>query len=147
MVLFETPSGFAILTMNGVCMYRPDAMEVALFFRAWLLMRLITLVVCHGLIFYSLFFRISEQISKMVIEHDMLVPHPFPTTLCHFFQVARLQINLSSDLASLCLVCFILFFQVEGVNMNMTLLSIIGCLPVCKMTLLDVLHTPQKLFS
>ena len=82
----------------------------------------------------------------MVIEHDMLVPHPF-STLCHFFQVARLQINLSSDLASLCLVCFILFFQVEGVNMNMTLLSIIGCLPVCKMTLLDVLHTPQKLFS
>ena len=82
----------------------------------------------------------------MVIEHDMLVPHPF-STLCHFFQVSRLQINLSSDLASLCLVCFILFFQVEGVNMNMTLLSIIGCLPVCKMTLLDVLHTPQKLFS
>ena len=72
-------------------------------------MRLITLVVCHGLIFYSLFFRISEQISQMVIEHDMLVPHPF-STLCHFFQVSRLQINLSSDLASLCLAIFVYLF-------------------------------------
>jgi len=34
MVLFETPSGFAILTIDEVCLYLPDAMEVALFFLA-----------------------------------------------------------------------------------------------------------------
>jgi len=27
MVLFETPSGFAILTIDEVCLYLPDAME------------------------------------------------------------------------------------------------------------------------
>jgi hypothetical protein len=81
-VLFETPSGFAILAIDGMHLYLPDAMEVALFFLAWLLMRLVTLVVYHRLIFCFPFQNIWEKFADGYRARYVSVPSfPYPVLL------------------------------------------------------------------
>jgi hypothetical protein len=101
MVLFETPSGFAIFYFDGVSLYEPDAMEVlALFFIPLLLLCVVPLVFVIGLIFMVSLCLLQNIWANFVTQYRA---NRVSSTFSPFFCCSKfviLHITHSTELAS-----------------------------------------------